>query len=376
MGKTKILYIIKQAEFGGGETHLKFLIDNLRESYEPVVVSLTEGYLSEYLRRNGIKFYKLNSGLISFFINIYKLIQIIKEEKIDIIHSHGTKGSGLILIPSLINRKKFIYTVHAWSFHSELNSFVFFLRRTIEKIICFFASKVILVSKTDFQTGNFIKDEKKVFIPNVIDNKKYFPARDLAFRTYIGYNDNDFVIGFIGRFTNQKNPFFALEVIKKLSTINHNSTKNFKLLMVGDGDLKDLILKKIEEENLQEIVKVLPFTPEAEKIFNSIDCIIIPSFWEGQPYVLLEAMSCGVAAIVSSIPNFKEIIINDENGFCENIENVDDFIKRILQLASDEDIFNRIRNESIKTAKVYQDQESVIKQIKDLYEEILNNDRN
>lgn len=376
MGKTKILYVIKQAEFGGGETHLKFLIDNLNESCEPVVVSLTEGFLSEYLKKIGIKFYKLNSGLMNFFINNWKLIKIIKEEKIDLIHSHGTKGSGLILIPSLLSRKKFIYTVHAWSFHPKLNSFVYFLRRTIEKIICFFASKIVLVSKTDFQTGNFIKDEKKVFIPNVIDNKKYFPARDLAFRTSIGYTDNDFVVGFIGRFTEQKNPFFALEVINKLKKLNHNSTKNFKLLMVGDGELKDSILKKIEEENLQEVVKVLPFTPEPEKIFNSIDCIIIPSFWEGQPYVLLESMSCGVPAIVSSIPNFKEIIINEENGFCESIENIDDFIQRILQLANDESFFNKIKNGSIATAKVYQNQESVIKQITSLYNEILSYDRN
>lgn len=376
MKKAKILYIIKQADFGGGETHLKFLIDNLKEDYDPVVVSLTEGHLSRYLIDNGVKFYKLKQAKINYLTNTIKLIHIIKDEKIDLIHSHGTRGATLILIPAIILRKRFIYTVHAWSFHSKLNPIVNFFRKLIEKIICYYASKVILVSKSDVQAGIFVKERKKIFIPNIIDSKRFTPSRNMDFRKSLGFNENDFVIGFIGRFTEQKNPFFALELIKKLNSLNHESNKNFRMLMVGDGELGSSILEKIEKNNLDDFVRVIPFTPEPEKIYNSIDCVIIPSFWEGQPYVLLEAMSCGVPVIVSNIPNFKEIIINNENGFCENIENVDDFIKRILQLASDEDIFNRIRNESIKTAKVYQDQESVIKQIKNLYEEILSHDRN
>lgn len=376
MKKAKILYIIKQADFGGGETHLRFLIDNLKKDYEPVVVSLTEGYLSRYLTESGVIFYKLKSGKINYLTNIIILIQIIKDEKINLIHSHGTRGTALILIPAIILRKRFIYTVHAWSFHSKLNPIVNFFRKFIERIICCFASKVILVSKSDLQAGSFVEESKKIFIPNIIDSKRFTPSRNLAFRESLGCTENDFVIGFIGRFTEQKNPFFALELIKKLNSLNHQSNKNFKMLMVGDGELKSLILEKIEKDNLNNFVKVLPFTPEPEKVYNSIDCVIIPSFWEGQPYVLLEAMSCGIPVIASDIPNFKEIIINAENGYCENIKNVNDFVKRILQLANDENIYNRMRNESIKTAKFYQNQESVIKKIKNLYEEILSHDRN
>jgi glycosyltransferase involved in cell wall biosynthesis len=375
MNSNKILYIIRQAEFGGGETHLKYIFDSIdRKLFVPVLVSLSSGFLSDFAKSMGIKFYLLSKNKFSFIFNVFKLITIIKQEKINLIHAHGTKGAALVLIPALMNRKKIIYTVHAWSFHSELNKWKYEFRKFIERIICSQAYKVILVSQTDFNSATFVDPRKKILIRNGVDTFKFYPNKDFELREKLGYQKNDFVIGYFTRFTHQKNPLFMIEVMKRLKT-ESNLKKKLKLLMIGDGELREKIVEEVQKDSLTEDVKILSPTFEIEKYLNVVDCYVLPSFWEGMPYGVLEAMSCGLPVIASNIPNIKEIIKNEVNGFCENLE-VENFAKRIIQLAEDEILYARI---SLNARSTIEQNFNIDKQLQELYkiyEKLKVNDRN
>lgn len=375
MNAYKILYIIRQAEFGGGETHIKYIFDSInRAHFYPVLVSLSTGFLSEYAQSSGIKFYLLIKNKFSLFLNILDLIRIIRNEKINLIHAHGTKGAALVLIPAVINRKKIIYTVHGWSFHPELNRLEFVLRKLIEKIICSIAYKVILVSQADYEIGGFINPSKKLLIKNGVDTLIFYPGKNYKLRSELGYIDNDFVIGYFTRFTHQKNPFFVIDLIKKLNTERSQLNKRFKLLMIGDGELKDKILEEIQRKNLRDLIKVLAPSFEIERYLNVIDCYVLPSYWEGMPYGVLEAMSCGLPVVVSNIPNMNEIIENGFNGFCENLK-LEDFAKRILQLADDEKLYSKIGLNARKTIEEKFNIDRQIQELYKIYERLKVNDR-
>lgn len=375
MNSYKILYIIRQAEFGGGETHLKYIFDSIdRKLFVPVLVSLSSGFLSDFAKSMGIKFYLLSKNKFSFIFNVFKLIKIIKQEKINLIHAHGTKGAALVLIPALMTRKKMIYTVHAWSFHPELNKWKYKFRKFIERIICSQTYKVILVSQTDFNSATFVNPRKKILIRNGVDTFKFYPNKDFELREKLGYQKNDFVIGYFTRFTHQKNPLFMIEVLKRLKT-ESNLKKKLKLLMIGDGELKEKIVEEVQKDSLTEDVKILSPTFEIEKYLNVVDCYVLPSFWEGMPYGVLEAMSCGLPVIASNIPNIKEIIKNEVNGFCENLE-VENFAKRIIQLAEDKILYARI---SLNARSTIEQNFNIDKQLQELYkiyEKLKVNDRN
>ena len=372
----KILYIIRQADFGGGETHLKNIFDSIdKKLFLPILVSLRSGFLSDFAKANGIKFYLLSNNKFSFLHNIWELTKLIKQEKINLIHAHGTKGAALILIPALLNHKKIIYTVHAWSFHPNLSKLKYEFRKLIERIICSLAYKIIFVSKSDFDSASFISPAKKVLIRNGVDTLKFYPNKDFDFREKLGYQKNDFVIGYFTRFTHQKNPFFMIELIKELNRNNQTKSKAFKLLMIGNGELREKIFLEVQKNNLTDNVKIFPPTFEIEKYLNVIDCYVLPSFWEGMPYGVLEAMSCGLPVVVSNIPNMKEIIENEENGFCENLI-VENFAKRILQLAEDEKLYVKISLNARWTVEQNFNIDKQMEEIYKIYEKLKVNDRN
>ncbi len=366
----KVLFTIRQAEFGGGETHLKYIFDSInRDFFIPVLASLSEGYLSDYAKSLNIKFYLLSKRKLDFFKNIFSLIQIIKKEKIKFIHAHGTKGAALSLLPAIWTKRKMIYTVHSWSFHPHLNKLQIWLRKFIEKLICTYSAKVILVSKTDFELGDFVSEDKKVLIPNGVDLLKFQPFRNKKSREGLGFSELDFVIGYFARFTHQKNPFFALKLIKALIVDDKKINKKFKLLMIGDGEYKDAIFDYIKRENLEKFVLVNEPTYEIENFLNVIDCYILPSHWEGLPYGILEAMSCGIPVVASDIPNIREIIEPGKNGFCLETE-VNKFKHVIVQLAEDSQLYDLISKEARKTIeKEFNLDASIVELIK-IYERI------
>jgi len=364
MNSYNILYIIRQAEFGGGETHIKYIFDSMdRKLFTPILVSLSSGFLSDYAQSIGIKFYLLSKNKFGLLLNIFNLVRIIKKEKVDLIHAHGTKGAGLALIPAILNRKKMIYTVHAWSFHPELSKWKYEFRRLVERFICSYVQKVILVSQADFNAGDFISQLKKVIIRNGVDTRKFYPDKNYEFREELGYKKNDFVIGYFTRFTHQKNPFFVIELIKKLLQNNSSEKKKFKLLMIGDGELKKKILDTIKKENLTDSIKVLNPSFEIQKYLNVIDCYVLPSFWEGMPYGVLEAMACGIPVIVSSIPNMTEIVENEINGFCEGFE-IENHARRIIQLAEDDKLYSKI---NLNARTTIEQKFNIDKQLQELY---------
>ncbi len=372
MSRAKILYIIRQAEFGGGETHIKYIFDSLDfDLFLPVLASLQSGYLSDYAESRGIKFYLLSKEKYSFLKNLIILIKIITKEKIKFIHAHGTKGAALVLLPALLTNKRLIYTVHGWSFHSELTKFQFFIRKLLERLICIYAYKVIFVSEADLKLGDFVSPKKRLLIKNGVDVSRFFPFRNKRFREENGFTDKDFVIGFFARFTHQKNPLFVLELIKSLIADKDKSRKKFKLLMIGDGELKHAIIEKIKEDNLEEYVKVLPPSFEIEKYLHIIDCYVLPSFWEGLPYGILEAMSCGVPVVASKSSKICEIAkCNSElDSFCEEID-IEAFKKRILQLANDSSLYIKISENARKTIEEKFNLEDSIIEIIKLYEKL------
>ena len=370
MRGVKILFIIRQAEFGGGETHIKYIFDSIdRELFVPVLVSLKEGFLSNYAKSLGINFYLLPKDSSDLLKNILRLIKIIKIENIKFIHAHGTKGAALVLIPAFLKWKKLIYTVHSFSFHSELSRLQYIFRKFVEWLICLYAYKVILVSESDYKIGNFISQKKKILIKNGVDTSKYSPSKNKKLREEMGYFQSDFVIGYFTRFTHQKNPFFVIELIKSLVNENDKNNKNFKLFMIGDGELREKIIEKVTQFQLNKVVKILEPSYEIEIYLNVIDCYVLPSFWEGLPYGVLEAMACGVPVIASNIPNIGEIIESGENGFCEEI-NVDKFKERILQLSQDQNLYNKIStNARLTIEKKFNIKESILELLK-IYEKL------
>lgn len=140
-----------------------------------------------------------------------------------------------------------------------------------------------------------------------IDSKKY--AYDSALRKSVrnelGISEDDFVVGFIGRFAPQKNPVFLMEVMSEVLLLEPSA----KMVLVGDGDLKGEMFSVLDPKEC-DAVKYLGRREDIVGFYQAMDCFLLPSLYEGLPVVGLEAQCAGCEVFFSDE-------VTREAAFCD-----------------------------------------------------------
>lgn len=114
-------------------------------------------------------------------------------------------------------------------------------------------------------------------------------------REELKINEKSFVLGMVSRFSGQKNHLFALDLVKTLKDCG----EDVKLLLVGDGDLKNAILNKAKELEIEKELVMTGVVDDVCRYLQVIDVVLMPSFNEGLPVSLVEAQANGLSCVVS-----------------------------------------------------------------------------
>ena len=175
-GKIKVLECIRQGQIGGGESHLLSLVENLDKSrYEPVVLSFTDGPMIDRLKQMNIPVHVIPTTR-PFDITKWRTVKkFIEEQKVSLVHAHGTRAASNVLQAAQSLKLPLIYTIHGWSFHPDQQPLVRRIRILGEKYLTSRSSLNISVSASNQQTG---KDEmgkgfNSVVVNNGIDLRKF-----------------------------------------------------------------------------------------------------------------------------------------------------------------------------------------------------------
>ncbi len=141
-----------------------------------------------------------------------------------------------------------------------------------------------------------VRNNEIVFLRNGIPYNEY----DFSMEKREKYKnefklDNCFVIGHIGRFSAQKNHIFLIGVFKELMKMNVNA----RLLLIGDGELRDEIKKKTEEYGIRDKVIFAGKRSDVPAILSVMDMLLFPSLYEGMPNVVIEAQAAGLPCVIS-----------------------------------------------------------------------------
>lgn len=154
-------------------------------------------------------------------------------------------------------------------------------------------------------------------LKNAIELEKYEynPAvRDL-YRNEFHIEENEFVVGHIGRFSPQKNHIFISGIIKECS----KEKRKYRFVLIGDGPLKGEIEELLRTNGIADQVLLLGNREDASKIYNMMDAFILPSIFEGLGIVAIEAQANGLPCYLSKeipdeavvLPTTKKISIHD-----------------------------------------------------------------
>jgi capsular polysaccharide biosynthesis proteinCps4H len=156
-----------------------------------------------------------------------------------------------------------------------------------------------------FGNKTFNRGEVKI-IHNAIDIDK-FKFDEVArkkLRKELGIKDSTIVIGHVGRFVQQKNHTFLVDVFKEY----HKKNPDSKLLLVGSGPLEDEIKKKVERLGLKDSVLFLGQRDDINKLYSVMDIFCLPSLYEGLPVVGVESQAAGLPIIFSNGVSHEAII--------------------------------------------------------------------
>lgn len=207
--------------------------------------------------------------------------------------------------------------------------------------------------------GNKAFDQGKVkIIHNAIDVDK-FKFDEVArkkLRKEFGIKDSTIVIGHVGRFVQQKNHTFLVDVFKEY----HKKNPDSKLLLVGSGPLEDEIKKKVERLGLKDSVLFLGQRDDINKLYSVMDVFCLPSLYEGLPVVGVEAQAAGLPTIFSNriskeviVSSYAKIVsIQDTGLYIEKINKATRSIKKQRSYATVFEYMD-INNEASTLEKIY-----------------------
>ncbi len=158
--------------------------------------------------------------------------------------------------------------------------------------------------------GDETFDKGEVFIlNNAIDTSKfkYNPEIRVQKREELGISDDNLVIGHIGRFVQQKNHNFLIDIFNEVYKQQNNSI----LLLAGQGPLKGEVEDKVNNLGLKNVVKFLGQRDDVNELYQVFDAFLLPSLYEGLGVVLIEAQCACLPCICSDlVPNDVKVTRN------------------------------------------------------------------
>ena len=273
-----------------------------------------------------------------------ELEDLIKKEDIDIIHGHYLfpAGAAAVEVGNKHNIKTYV-TAHG-SDMFELYKSKPFMRPTIKKVLKN-ADGIFAVSKALRQeiiaTGVSGIAEKTKLSWNSVDITKFSLKDDDSFKKEFGLFDKPIVL-FVGNLIKRKNVGALLEA-KKIAK------SDYYLVIVGDGPLSKKLRKKVEDENISDVIFTGSRT-DVENIIPNCDFLVLPSFSESFGLVLIEALACGKPVIGSDVGGISEII-NDDVGLLVNPNDISLISNSIDRLVDDEELRAKLSANARNRAK-------------------------
>lgn len=311
-----VLQFFSTLNNGGAENRMMDVyrcIDPKVAMFDFAVVHEGEHFFDKEILAGGSAKYVLPDPRTGLLKNYRAMVRFFREHPFRAVHTHVSWYSGLVLMAAKQAGVK-IRIAHARTAAIPNESLPKRMVRILGQIlIACSATHRFAISEeaAQFIFGRWaVKQGRYQYIPNAIDQHKYaFLEGDqrTALRKQLGISEDKKAYVTVANFRKAKNHAFLLDVAKALK----DRKDPFVLYLIGDGDLRSDIEKKIVDLELSEHVVLLGSRKDVPQILTAFDAMIFPSIYEGLGGVVLEAQLTGVSAIVSdAIPTVADLGID------------------------------------------------------------------
>lgn len=307
----KVLQFVEGLSQGGIEAFVTNVARNINKEdviCDFLVLKTEEAAHADYvyekqLLAEGCRIYYLINYDTSFLRTLQRAkgyIQALKEwlqeREYDIIHIHASHlGNFFPMIRTM--EKCGVQHIFLHSHSTKIQSTKMFLLHQIFRKLLYFDKKVTrLACGEDAGRWMYGKQSFEIIKNGIeLDRFRYLEENRISIKRELCIPEKTQIIGHIGAFRKEKNHFYLLNVFKLYCEKHPNSI----LLLVGDGTLKKQIVSKVNDLGLKEKVLFLGNRSDVNKILSAIDCVLLPSLFEGISLAAIETQANGVPMIIS-----------------------------------------------------------------------------
>lgn len=294
----RVLHILQRMEAGGTQALLMNMyrnIDRSKVQFDFLVHYKENQFYDEEIPKLGGRLYKLSVREDFNFIKYWReLNKFFNEHKeYQIVHGHMYTLGVIYLLAAKRNGVQ-VRIAHAHDNDTERNM-KYYLKRVMARLFRLYATDLFACSE---EAGEYLfpHQEFKV-LKNAINTESfiYSERSNIEIRKELNLNDQ-FVIGHVGRFQQQKNHSFLIDIFREIKKIKNDAI----LLLIGTGDLEDNIKERVSRYHLTDSVRFLGNRKDMARLYHSMDVFLFPSLFEGLGIVAIEAQASGIPSICSN----------------------------------------------------------------------------
>jgi len=380
----KVMFVVSRYEINGVCTIVKNLTDNLDRSKFEIIVMAETVADKHFQLKSDVKMIDLGvsgrRGAISKLINIVNIIKAIgkmaQRENPDVVLSFGDTPNCFTLLALKIlkrSRSRVIITEFSEGFfvRYKRSGLKHKISAILHKIMIYFlyrfADHIIPVSESISELIKklfLIRAEKLSVIhtPVDIDHVKGLCQEEVG---DVDFGKRNYNLGILSRLSQEKGIDHLIMAASRLK-----DEVDLQLLIIGEGDEESKLKEMVKEMKVDDRVQFLGWQENPFKYLNKCDLFVLPSFYEGFPNVILEAMASDVCVIASRCTKAMEEIIDDRlNGVLVAPRNSEALARTIGDLLRDKALREKIRHNARQRVKDFD-----VREITRQYQEVLINE--
>lgn len=298
-----------------------------------------------------------------------------KLKDFDIVHLHYPWFGAHEFLHALNNKTKLVITYHMEAKSSGWKQIFFnidqwlFARRLARRADC------LLVATEDYLQNvaqpHFGQANKWQVLPFGVDSSYSFQPPLVELRKKLLLNNTDRVLIFVG-VLDKAHEFKGLSVL--LQALKMVNTSGLKLVVVGEGDMKQFYIKMASDLGIQDLVKFVGYVPEVDlpSYYNLAETLVFPSVSVAEAFglVALQAMASGLPVIASDLPGVRQVVQNNISGLLVKPNNINDLAAAINKLLAEPDLVKKMGSQGRQDVLKNYQWDGIVNKLEQIYKSL------
>ena len=327
----KIVHVLTRGDIlGGAQTHVRELSLELRKlGHEITVITGAPGIFTEQLRAAGIPSVHVHSLVRPLrphldLAALVELCYVFRRLQPNLVCAHTAKAGSLARAAARLQNIPCVFTPHGWSMLDRTGAHPHLFYCWAETLAGRLGARVINVCEYEralAQRYRVSPTRTLEVVPNGI------PEEPLARSQPVDADPPTLVM--VARFAAQKDHATLLHALSGLLSLE------WRLLLVGEGELQPCIARQIEELHLTGRVRILPATTPVSRLLMAAQLFVLTTHFEAMPISILEAMRAGLPVVATNVGGIAECVRHQETGLLVEHGNLEDVRQALARLITD-----------------------------------------